>query len=391
MPGSVSDSLQPGETLIRRTKTTTYDRRGGVLPWLVGLVLIPALLALLATVTPVGERDDVESDLALKSRNALAAAGISGADVRMDGVVANVSGVPAGQIDAARGAVESVDGVWSASVADGPAGDTDGTDSSGPNASNAPSSSTNPAPPAPGVPLTADLKGGSVVLSGAVPDEAARTALLASATQAAGGRPVVDQLTVTPGATLPLPPAELGKAVGILGTAPGDRGVSWNGDTVTLSGSVPTEQDKAAAAQAAAAMAPDVKVDNKLTVAAPAVDKAAVQQQINALIAAQPITFQPNTATLTPTGENTVQQIAPLLKDVSIEVGGHIADAPGNDSVDGQQLSDQRAATVQSRLTQLGVAADRITAKGYGSAKPVAPNNTAAGQAANRRVEIVVL
>ncbi|MBC6446424.1 channel-forming protein ArfA/OmpATb [Actinokineospora xionganensis] len=361
------------------------------MPWLLGLVLIPALLALLATVTPFGKRDEVESDLALKSQNALAAAGISGADVRMDGVVANVSGVPAGQIDAARGAVESVDGVWSASVAGGPAGDTAGTDSTGPNASSAPASSANPVPPAPGVPMKADLKDGSVVLSGAVPDEAARAALVASATQAAGGRPVVDQLTVTPGATLPLPAAELGKAVGILGTAPGDRGVSWDGDTVTLSGSVPTEQDKAAAEQAATAMAGGAKIDNKLTVAAPPVDKAAVQQQINALIAAQPITFQPNSATLTPAGENTVQQIAPLLKGVSIEVGGHIADAPGNDSVDGQQLSDQRAATVQSRLAQLGVAADRITAKGYGSTKPVAPNNTAAGQAANRRVEIVVL
>ncbi|SDH66493.1 Outer membrane protein OmpA [Actinokineospora alba] len=391
MPGSVSDSLQPGETLIRRTKTTNYDRRGGILPWLLGLVLIPALLALLATVTPFGKRDDVESDLALKSQNALAAAGISGADVRMDGVVANVSGVPAGQIDAARGAVESVDGVWSADIAGGPAGDNDSANPNDPNASGVPSASANPVPPAPSVPMTADLKDGSVVLGGSVPDEAARAELIASATQAAGGRPVVDQLTVTPGATLPAPAAELGKAVAILGTAPGNRGLSWDGDTVTLSGSVPTEQDKAAAAKAAAAMAPGVKVDDKLTVAAPAVDKAAVQQQINALIAAQPITFEPNTATLTPAGENTVQQIAPLLKGVSIEVGGHIADAPGNDSVDGQQLSDQRAATVHSRLTQLGVAADRMTAKGYGSTKPVAPNNTAAGQAANRRVEIVVL
>ncbi|MBM3886217.1 MAG: OmpA family protein, partial [Gemmatimonadetes bacterium] len=43
---------------------------------------------------------------------------------------------------------------------------------------------------------------------------------------------------------------------------------------------------------------------------------------------------------------------------------------------------------VRAYLISKGVAADRITAKGYGSSKPIAPNNTPAGRATNRRVEL---
>ena len=55
-----------------------------------------------------------------------------------------------------------------------------------------------------------------------------------------------------------------------------------------------------------------------------------------------------------------------------------------------QTLSERRAAAVQSALVTRGVAADRITARGYGKEFPVADNSSPEGRAMNRRVEIVI-
>jgi chemotaxis protein MotB len=54
------------------------------------------------------------------------------------------------------------------------------------------------------------------------------------------------------------------------------------------------------------------------------------------------------------------------------------------------QLSGARAGAVVQRLTRAGVPAVRVSLSGYAAEHPVASNNTAAGQAQNRRVEIVL-
>jgi OOP family OmpA-OmpF porin len=51
-------------------------------------------------------------------------------------------------------------------------------------------------------------------------------------------------------------------------------------------------------------------------------------------------------------------------------------------------LSQARAASVVVWLTSHGIAADRLTPKGYGLTMPVADNKTEEGRAKNRRVEI---
>ncbi|MDQ6761712.1 MAG: OmpA family protein, partial [Bacteroidota bacterium] len=53
-----------------------------------------------------------------------------------------------------------------------------------------------------------------------------------------------------------------------------------------------------------------------------------------------------------------------------------------------QKLSDSRANSVKQYLIDNGVEESRITATGYGEDKPIADNNTAAGRAKNRRVEM---
>ena len=52
------------------------------------------------------------------------------------------------------------------------------------------------------------------------------------------------------------------------------------------------------------------------------------------------------------------------------------------------RISQARADSVRQYLISKGVAANRLTARGYGPSQPKAPNTTAAGRAENRRVEL---
>lgn len=53
-------------------------------------------------------------------------------------------------------------------------------------------------------------------------------------------------------------------------------------------------------------------------------------------------------------------------------------------------LSERRAEAVQDFLLENGISPDRVRARGYGKAYPVASNATEAGRLQNRRVEVVI-
>ncbi len=72
-----------------------------------------------------------------------------------------------------------------------------------------------------------------------------------------------------------------------------------------------------------------------------------------------------------------------------IIVEGH-TDNVGNDAAN-QALSQRRAIAVRDYLlSNVAMSADRITAVGYGKNKPIAPNDTAAGRARNRRIDVTI-
>jgi len=71
-----------------------------------------------------------------------------------------------------------------------------------------------------------------------------------------------------------------------------------------------------------------------------------------------------------------------------VEVQGH-TDSSGS-LIYNQQLSEDRAEAVRAMMVELGVAPERVLARGYGRTRPIQANDTADGRSENRRVEFEV-
>ncbi len=102
------------------------------------------------------------------------------------------------------------------------------------------------------------------------------------------------------------------------------------------------------------------------------------------------VNFDNDKATLRPDAYGILDKAATTLKEwgnVKVEVAGH-TDSRSDDDYN-QKLSQRRAEAVRTYLIGKGVAADRLTAKGYGESSPVADNETEEGRFKNRRVELV--
>jgi outer membrane protein OmpA-like peptidoglycan-associated protein len=104
------------------------------------------------------------------------------------------------------------------------------------------------------------------------------------------------------------------------------------------------------------------------------------------------VNFETGKAELTPESRTILDGVAESLvanDSIRVQVGGH-TDNTGSAAVN-KRLSAARANAVREYLVSKGVAADRLTAVGFGPSKPVASNRTAAGRAQNRRVELTRL
>ncbi len=85
-----------------------------------------------------------------------------------------------------------------------------------------------------------------------------------------------------------------------------------------------------------------------------------------------------------------IEQILRLFPDARFMVEGHTDDR--GDPADNQILSRERAEAVMNWLKKdMILRPDRISAVGYGSEKPIAPNNTKEGRAKNRRIDIIII
>ena len=103
-------------------------------------------------------------------------------------------------------------------------------------------------------------------------------------------------------------------------------------------------------------------------------------------------TFESGKATLKEEAYSVVDALVEYLKrkdDERIEIGGH-TDNVGKAEAN-MILSTNRANTVRDYLLAKGIAADRVTAKGYGMTVPIEDNDSEEGRQANRRTEVKIL
>ena len=107
------------------------------------------------------------------------------------------------------------------------------------------------------------------------------------------------------------------------------------------------------------------------------------------------VLFDLGQADLRPEGRAVLDAIAPALRGLPnhVTVEGHTDNAPIHSDrfASNWELSTQRATTVLRYLLGHGLGAAHASAAGYADQRPLAPNDTPAHRARNRRVAIVVM
>jgi outer membrane protein OmpA-like peptidoglycan-associated protein len=113
---------------------------------------------------------------------------------------------------------------------------------------------------------------------------------------------------------------------------------------------------------------------------------------VGAVIRLNNIFFDTGASTLREESYPELNRLVRLLEDnptMQIALGGYTDNVGGEDA--NLALSRDRANSVMQYLLSQGIAADRLTAAGYGEASPVASNDTEEGRQLNRRVEFSVV
>ena len=114
---------------------------------------------------------------------------------------------------------------------------------------------------------------------------------------------------------------------------------------------------------------------------------ARLEERLRVEVAQQPILFASGQATIDEASAPILERLALSIiaaPGVDVEVVGH-TDGEGAIEIN-QDISERRAQAVVDRLIELGVAPDRLRARGAGESEPIGDNDTEEGRAQNRRI-----
>lgn len=235
------------------------------------------------------------------------------------------------------------------------------------------------------VPAAPPADAAPIVVSGVLPDEAARAALLARLRQVFGAARVVDQLTVGPVAASREWNESLGQLIGPDLKLVRHGQLKVDGAAATLRGDVASEAQRAQVGAWLSAVS-GIAVNNGLRVAA------SEQSVLDAALADRIIEFESGRAALTESGKAILDQMSVALlalKDKKIEVIGHTDNAGARAS--NLALSQARAEAVRAYVAAKGVRPELVAVSGEGPDRPVADNRSPEGRARNRRIEFKVV
>lgn len=231
----------------------------------------------------------------------------------------------------------------------------------------------------------------TLTLSGYVPDNNVRSAIVQAATRKFFDEKVVDKLKLSVGAPsgfaaalIPALGALSRLSTGTLVTS--DREVKLSGDAL---------YDAAAAqirANLAKAFPKDwrAKADISVKPASAPVDGTVCQQLFSDLLSKGNIRFEAKRATIDPDSAGLLDHLietALRCPTTNIEVDGH--DDSGAEAVN-QALSEKRAQAVVDYLIKAGLQASRLSTTRDGAAEPVAANDPEQGKAPNRPIAVQV-
>jgi peptidoglycan-binding protein ArfA len=267
-------------------------------------------------------------------------------------------------------------------------------------------SSTSAAPKIALAALSIARSGNNITVGGNFPDASAKAALMKTLKDSLPANVnVVDQTHIDPSVNA----LDFSNAVPVFkdSASIADFNLTVSGDTVTLSGTATSQDQKNVVAQEATGTWSKLHVVDKLVVNGPIPPAGSpgpvppppppapspctnLQAGINTATGG-PIVFGNDGFSLTPEDDPILTQVADKLKacpTAHVTLNGY-TDNSGTEAIN-IPLSTQRAGTVADFLVTHGVARDQLSVKGLGSMNPVAGNDTSEGRAKNRRVEIVV-
>lgn len=231
-----------------------------------------------------------------------------------------------------------------------------------------------------------------LTMSGFFPDEKTHAALRAALDKDFLKETVTDVSAIGGGAPAGFADAALTGLEQLARIGSGELSITDN--VVRLSGTAlhPAAQEEIVADLKRALKPPfEAETELKVSTPAPTVPPAECQALLTDLLGRGTILFNTASATIHRESQGLLDRLAQALQrcpSAIVEVAGH-TDSVGGEA-ENQRLSEQRASAVVDYLVRAGIDRARLFPTGHGAANPVASNDTEAGRARNRRIELVV-